>query len=392
MFKESIRMSWQNILQNKMRSFLTTLGIIIGITAIIALITIVSGVTNSLMSEFSALGTNTLTVQARGTVLKAGLSDEEFTSIGEVEGVAGVAPSVTMTTDVIVDGERIEGVSIEGRNDLYFKRSNDTISSGRGLNTLDIDNKNTVCVVSASFVEDNLSGVAPIGKQIIIKGISYEIVGVMEDSSSVANSLSGGGGSVMLPYKNVLAMNGTALITSFEAHMEEGADSDAVIQNIEAELDGFFNYKEDAYSVRNMQSMLDMMSTMQSTLSMMLAGIASIALLVGGIGIMNMMLVSVTERTAEIGLRKALGARPRNIQLQFIIEALFLSFIGGIVGIILGLGISLAAALLLESVFEISWFAIVLGVGFSVGVGLLFGWAPALKASRLNPIDALRSN
>ncbi len=389
LIKESIRMSWHNIAHNKMRSFLTTLGITIGITAIIALITIVSSVTTSLMSEFSSLGTNTLSISAQGSSLKQGLSDEEFISIGTIEGVEGVAPSVNMKTDLVVNGEKIENISIEGKNETYFQRNADSISEGRGLNLLDVRDKNTVCLVNESFVDAYFPHTDPLGQTIIIKGIRYEVVGVMEDSSSV---IATSGSSVLLPYKNVLAMNGSATITSFEAYMAEGSNSSQVIANIEAALDGFFNYKDNTYKVTNMQSMLDMMNTMQTTLSMMLAGIASIALLVGGIGIMNMMLVSVTERTTEIGLRKALGARPSDIQLQFVVEALILSLIGGVIGIILGLGISFAAAALLDTAFTISWLAIGLGVGFSFVVGLLFGWAPARKASRLNPIDALRSN
>ncbi len=392
MFKESILMSWSNIIHNRMRSFLTILGIIIGIMAIIALVTIVSSVTSSLMSQFSALGTNTLTVQTQGTVLKQGLTNDEFLSLNEVDGVAGLSPSVGTNADVVINGEVIEKASIEGKNERYFQRNGESLIQGRGINALDVANKNTVCVINKTFMDEHLTAGNALGTQIVINGVHYAVVGVAEDSSSVMSSMSGGGASVMLPYKNVLAMNGTARITSFEVYVNDGADIDKVIGNLEVALDGMFNNKDDVYSIINMQSMIDLMSTMESMLTAMLGGIASIALLVGGIGIMNMMLVSVTERTTEIGLRKALGARPRNIQLQFIIEALFLSLIGGIIGIILGILVSLGATLLLDIVFEISWFAIGLGAGFSIIVGLVFGWAPALKASRLNPIDALRSN
>ncbi|MDD4122568.1 MAG: FtsX-like permease family protein, partial [Eubacteriales bacterium] len=162
--------------------------------------------------------------------------------------------------------------------------------------------------------------------------------------------------------------------------------------NVEAVLDAAFNYKDNSYRIMDMSSIVETMNSMSTMLTALLAGIASIALVVGGIGIMNMMLVSVTERTKEIGLRKALGAEPLQIQALFIIEALTLSLIGGIIGIFLGLGISVITTALIGSTFAISWMAIAIGTGFSVAVGLIFGWTPAKKASNLKPIDALRTD
>ena len=156
-------------------------------------------------------------------------------------------------------------------------------------------------------------------------------------------------------------------------------------------LDGMFNYKEHTYTIINMESMTDAMNLMMSMMTSLLVGIASIALVVGGIGIMNMMLVTVTERTTEIGLRKALGAEPGQIQMQFLIEAIILSLIGGVIGAIVGLTVSFLICLNTDILFSLNTFAIGLGVGFSAAVGIIFGWAPARKASNLNPIDALRS-
>ena len=164
-----------------------------------------------------------------------------------------------------------------------------------------------------------------------------------------------------------------------------------MIDDLEDTLYAAFNYHDDTYNVINMESLLDTMNTMMSLMTGLLAGIASIALLVGGIGIMNMMLVSVTERTAEIGLRKALGAEPGQIQLQFLIESFILSMLGGLIGMILGVLVSMVFAMVADIAFRISWSAIALGVGFSASVGIIFGWTPARKASMLNPIDALRS-
>src|SRR5690606_34248294 len=178
---------------------------------------------------------------------------------------------------------------------------------------------------------------------------------------------------------------------SVEVHMADVARADEIIGQVEAVLLESFNYREQAYSIFNMQDALDVMKDVTRILSLLLAGIASIALLVGGIGIMNMMLVSVTERTSEIGLRKALGAQPKQIQLQFLIESIFLSLLGGLIGLLLGLAISWIVSIIIGFTFVPSSGAIILGVGFSAAVGIIFGWAPARKASALNPIDALRS-
>jgi putative ABC transport system permease protein len=393
MFKESIRMSWENIIHNKMRSFLTTLGIVIGIMAIIALITIVNGVMDSMIGQFTSLGSGTVTVSITGTTAKKGLTDSELQAISGINGLSGVSPSVSTTADIVANGEKVEKMSIEGKNDSYFSRISDKLKEGRFLNPMDIADRNPVAVVDTTFADKHLAGGSAVGQVIIIKGVRYEVVGLMEDSSSVMSSISGGSdGSVMIPYKNVLFINGIDVITGFEAYLTGTNNSDAVINDIKAALDADFNYRDNTYTVIDLQSIMDMMDTMKTMMETMLAGIASISLLVGGIGIMNMMLVSVTERTTEIGLRKALGAEPKDIQVQFIIEALFLSLIGGVIGIVLGLLIAYIASLAIKMDFVLSLPAIFLGGGFSLGVGLIFGWAPARKASRLNPIDALRSN
>jgi putative ABC transport system permease protein len=176
-----------------------------------------------------------------------------------------------------------------------------------------------------------------------------------------------------------------------EVYLSDPDVTEEVIDSIEAVLNEIFNYRERSFSVLNLDSLLDTMKSMQSMMTSLLVGIASIALLVGGIGIMNMMLVTVTERTREIGLKKALGAEPMLIQFQFLVEAIVLSVIGGILGVVFGLLISFGAALLIDMAFKISVSAIILGVGFSALIGIVFGWSPARKASLLNPIDALRT-
>lgn len=394
-FSESIKMSFQNILSNKMRSFLTTLGIIIGVTAVISLITIVQGVTDYVMGQFSEMGAGKLTVTAYGTALKTGLSESDLAQISQVENITGISPTASLTASAARNGEVLETVSISGKNDMYF-RSNDIISYGRGFTPLDMEGDVYVCVIDDDVAKGLFLGENPIGQTLMINGFSYTVVGIEGTNNDLmaAMSLSMGGdidGSVIIPYKNALKMTGAANVTSLEVYIGDTNYTDQIIDDIENILYTAFNGNDDGYSIFNMDELLDVMNTMYGMMGTMLAGIASIALLVGGIGIMNMMLVSVTERTKEIGLRKALGAEPMQIQLQFLMESVVLSLVGGAIGIVLGLIISYVAAILLGTTFSISWGAVAIGFGFSAGVGILFGWAPAKKASELNPIDALRS-
>ena len=391
MFRESLKMSWQNIVHNKMRSFLTILGIVIGVAAIIALITTVQSVITEVNSQFDDLGANTLMVQAQGTALKMGLTDKDFEDLQAVEGIAGASPTVSAHLDIAQNGVVKENVSIQGKNELYFARNPDAVKAGRGLNILDVEHKNRVCLISETLENDLFDSESAVGHTLRLGGIAYTIVGVTASSTDMTSMLMGTGDGIIVPYKNAMSLAGVSHIMAVEMYMEDGADTDAVIDDVEAVLGQAFNYKADSFAVTNMESLLDMMHDMQNMMQTMLAGIASIALLVGGIGIMNMMLVSVTERTTEIGLRKALGAQPKRIQMQFLTEAIFLSLFGGIIGIVVGLLISLLVALAIDVGFAISLSAIALGVGFSVLVGVVFGLAPARKASRLNPIDALRS-
>ena len=391
MFRESLKMSWQNIVHNKMRSFLTILGIVIGVAAIIALITTVQSVITEVNSQFDDLGANTLMVQAQGTALKMGLTDKDFEDLQAVEGIAGASPTVSAHLDIAQNGVVKENVSIQGKNELYFARNPDAVKAGRGLNILDVENKNRVCLISETLENDLFDSESAVGHTLRLGGIAYTIVGVTASSTDMTSMLMGTGDGIIVPYKNAMSLAGVSHIMAVEMYMEDGADTDAVIDDVEAVLGQAFNYKADSFAVTNMESLLDMMHDMQNMMQTMLAGIASIALLVGGIGIMTMMLVSVTERTTEIGLRKALGAQPKRIQMQFLTEAIFLSLFGGIIGIVVGLLISLLVALAIDVGFAISLSAIALGVGFSVLVGVVFGLAPARKASRLNPIDALRS-
>ncbi len=392
--RQSIQMSLQNIKSNKMRTFLTTLGIIIGVTAVIALITIVDGVIGSVMGQFSSLGAGTLSVSITGSSLKKGLTESDLDSIEQLDNVSGISPSVSITTTAARPGKLLEQVSVQGKNDSYFL-NNDLISYGRGITRQDVENESYVCIIDQDLADNLFAGEDPLGSQLIVGGIRYTVIGLQGEDSNLMASMAGMGGTmdgtVTLPYTNALKLSGNSSITSLDVYVADTDRTQELQEAVESVLYKAFNENEDCYNVFSMDSLLDTMESMMSMMTYMLTGIASIALLVGGIGIMNMMLVSVTERTKEIGLRKAMGATPERIQLQFLLESIVLSLIGGLIGVALGLLISYAAANLLGTDFVISASAVTLGVGFSAAVGIIFGWAPARKASRLNPIDALRS-
>ena len=394
MLKESLRMSWQNIRANKMRSFLTILGIVIGVTAIIALITTVESATNEMTRQFSELGAGKVSVSISGTALKKGLSKTDLERLAAVDNVESLDPTVSFTRHVSAQKRLAEDVTIEGRYAVYFQRSKDLIGAGRGLTPMDMDRNSHVCVIDATLRTALFPGEDPLGQTLIVGGQSFRIVGLLsDDNSDVMSAMfsSGDGGKVILPFPAAQRMIRSNRVTSLGVYIRDTDRTDETIDKIESVLNAAFNYKDDAYQTINLESLLDAMDTVLGMMTTMLAGIASIALLVGGIGIMNMMLVSVSERTTEIGLRKALGARPRAIQTQFLLEAVMLSLLGGVIGIILGNLLSLLFAAWLDVAFAVSAGAVLLAFLFSASVGILFGWAPARKASRLNPIDALRS-
>ena len=395
MLRESLRMSISNIRGNKMRSFLTILGIVIGVMAIIALITVMQSATGEVTAQFESLGTGKLTVQAMGTALKRGLTENDLAAIEAIDNVAGISPTLSMEMYAVYGDRVTKDVLVEGYGFAYFQREADAVSRGRPLLPVDQEARSRVCLIDSELAASMFPGVDPLGETLLLSGTRFTVVGVLADPDvdDVMSQMSTGGenGSVVMPYTTYMRLFKVSGVTALEVYVQDASLTSDVEDALDAALDEAFNYKDDSFLVYNMESLLSVMDTMMGLMTNLLVGIASIALLVGGIGIMNMMLVSVTERTSEIGLRKALGARPRSIQVQFLMESVILSLLGGVVGVALGLAVSAVLSDFMSIAFVFSPGAVALGVGFSLAVGVVFGWAPARKASNLNPIDALRS-
>ncbi len=392
MLRESAAMALDNIRGNKVRSFLTLLGIMIGVMAVITLITTVSGVSGTITSSFSSMGVGTLTVTVSGSDLKTGMTPEDLAKIAALDSVDGVVPSVSLGGRVSYGKNVQSGITVSGKNAFYFEQNKDMIVQGRALNFIDDDNHSYVCVISKEMVDEFFFGKDPVGETLYISGLPFTVVGRYdEDSGAGISSIFMGSADILIPYTTGLKINNTDEVTSYTVYLKEGVSSDEAQEEIEGAMDEIFDFEEDCYTVASMETIEETMNTMTTMMSSLLAGIASIALLVGGIGIMNMMLTTVTERTGEIGLKKALGAIPWQIQIQFLLESFLLSLFGGLLGAVLGLALSYGLCQALGTSFVLNGGAILLGVGFSAAVGIVFGWTPARKASRLNPIDALRA-
>ena len=388
---ESLSLAVKNIVSSKTRTLLTMLGIIIGVAAVIVIVGLGNGLEGYVSDSFSSMGTNTLTVM----VLSRG-----STRTMEVEDVYGIvaensqyldlcSPTASLSGSVKVGADTTSS-SVTGVSEDYFSIQGYKVSQGRGLQYSDIATRTKVCVVGA-YLDQAYFGGNAVGQTLRVGGQSLTIVGVLEQQ---ADELEEGGADdcLFLPYSTASRISGRV-----SSYVVTVPDEDFLSESKAALEDALYEFFEsdDFYTVTSMSEMLETMTRMINLLVLVLAGIAAISLVVGGIGIMNIMLVSVTERTREIGIRKSLGAKERYIMQQFVIEAACTSALGGIIGILIGYGLSAAATRVVTSLMEAtltvspSAGAVALAFGISVGIGILFGYLPAKKAAALNPIDAL---
>lgn len=392
MIWQSIKMAWDTIISNKMRSLLTMLGIIIGVVALVVLVSLVSGASDSVTDQINSLGSNLFSITVtddKGSPLRL----DDITEISDMEEIAAAAPSASASmTAKYSDAE--ESATVHGTTSQYIDIQNIEILYGRFLKTADVENNTYVCVLSYEAA-DELCGTTRgiIGDTLKLNGRDFTIVGVLDESDSSLSALMGTL-DVYIPHTVLTRAADTVSlnISSFLATPSDPNSMDAADAALEKYLLNRFNNDEEAFLLANTSMVMDAMSSVTDILSILLGGIAAISLLVGGIGIMNIMLVSVTERTREIGIRKAIGAGRASILGQFLLEALMLSLIGCIIGILLSWGILGIVSVFAGDTmsFSLSLGVVIVAVLFSTIIGVAFGIYPAAKAANKPPIEALR--
>lgn len=389
---ESFKMALRSIAGNKMRSFLTMLGIIIGVASVIMLVSIVTGYMNSMMESFSDMGVDQINVSVTNTASRTVDTDDFYEFLDEnPETFAYLTPTATVNGRLKYGNDTMSGTSIGGYSEDYLTIKGYEMEAGRNLSYSDMAGEKRVAVMGY-YTAWYMFGSAEeaIGEKIRINGNVFYVVGVVERQDEDSLDEGGTDDFVWIPYSTAGKIARTGFMSSYIITVRDVNDADAAVTKIEDYLYSVFK-DDDLYSVYANSEMLDQMNKMIGQLSMMLGGIAGISLLVAGVGVMNIMLVSVTERTREIGIRKALGARRGVIMTQFVIEAAVTSTMGGILGIIMGSVMTVLIGTAIGITCTPTFGAVLLSFGVSVGIGLIFGYMPANRAARLNPIDALRS-
>ena len=400
MYKESFLMAWAALIANKMRSILTMLGIIIGVAAVIALVSIGNGVKQDIQNSISSLGSNLLMVmpgapRTPGVRPSAGsmksLKVSDYEAISKLDGVKAASP-MTNGSYVVIYQNKNWTTSVSGVSYNYLDVNNWSMKSGRFLSEKNVQNRERVAVVGKTVVKNLFGDEDPVGAEIRVKNIPFRIIGVLNSKGSGAMG-NDQDDMVIIPYTT--AMERVEGVDYLRMIYVVGKDENGIdrlqsdIENLLRVRHGIKDTNLDDFNIQNMNSIMETMEETTGTLTLFLGAVAAISLVVGGIGIMNIMLVSVTERTREIGVRKALGATYSVIVTQFLIEAVVISLMGGIIGIILGIGSSKLIGMASGMSTVISIPTIVMSFAFSMAIGLIFGIYPARKAAKLNPIDAL---
>ena len=400
MYKESFLMAWASLIANKLRSLLTMLGIIIGVAAVIALVSIGNGVKQDIEDSISSLGSNLLVVMpgaprtpgvrpSQGSMKSLKISDYE--AIAKLEGVKAASP-MTNGSYVVIYQNKNWTTSVAGVNSNFQDVNNWTMTSGRFFSEKNVQNRERVAVVGQTVVKNLFSDEDPVGKEIRVKNIPFRVIGVLK---SKGNGTMGNDqdDTVLIPYTTSMErVEGIDYLRMVYVVSKDDEGIDRLQADIENLLRVRHNIKDtnlDDFNIQNMKSIMETVAQTTGTFTLFLGAVAAISLVVGGIGIMNIMLVSVTERTREIGVRKALGATYSVIVTQFLIEAVVISLMGGFIGIAFGIGASKVIGMVSGMSTVVSVPTIIMSFAFSMAIGLIFGIYPARKAAKLNPIDAL---
>ena len=384
---DAVKMAVNTISSYKLRTFLTMLGIIIGISSVIILVSFGSGTKQQVQGQIQNLGTNLIYVNILGRGNKTTLSYEETMKFARIKGIKTLSPVISQSASVKRNEKLIDGIDISGINPSYQDIRRLTLEKGRFISPLDLDYRTQTAVLGKNIAQNYFGFINPVGESIQINGVTFKVVGVLNSKGS---TLAGSDDDrILIPASTAERTFYIPGIKSIFIQAQNDNSVNKVLKNVDTSLKDIFKNDENSFKVLNQQDMLDTASSVSNLMSVMLTGIACISLIVGGIGIMNIMLVSVSERTGEIGIRKAIGAKRRDILYQFLIEAVIITTMGGILGILIGISgsIILKNATGLETI--ISPFILLISLVFSIIIGLLFGILPAYKASKLNPIEAL---
>ena len=389
---QSFKLALKSIWGNKMRSFLTMLGIIIGVAAVIILVSLVNGYMSSVIENFASMGVNQVNVNVVNLTSRTLDVDDMYAFYDEhTDLFDAISPNVSITATVKHGDDSLDSTSVSGRSEQYLDIEGYELEAGRNLTYSDILSRQKVCVVG-SYVAQTLYGSVnqAMNQTLKVNGYAFKIVGVAEVQDEDNFDEGGTDDFVWMPYSVAVKMSRNANINNYTLTVIDTDNAEEATTLIEDFLYEIF-MDDDLYNVTAMSEMLDSLNEQIAMMSGMLGGIAGISLLVAGVGVMNIMLVSVTERTREIGIRKSLGADKGVIMQQFVIEAAVTSSLGGIIGIILGAAATTAIGGIIGIDAPPTLGAVLVSFSVSVGIGLLFGYMPANRAANLNPIDALRS-
>lgn len=389
-FKQSFILAIKSIKGSKLRSFLTMLGIIIGVASVIILVSLIDGMAKDMEASFAKMGTNLISVNVmgRGTSRSVSIKQIETMVAENTDTIAAYSPVINVNGSTVKYATTsIDTTSIVGANENYDEIKNISLSRGRFIQYIDVSRLNKTCVIGSYLVTKLFSDMNPIGQTIKISGTNFKIVGVaVEAEDSTASSEDD---KIYIPYTMGMRLSSNGVIGSYVFSSISKDTVDKAMVAINKLMLSVFS-DTNAYRVFNQASMIANVNSLTNTMSLVLVGIAAISLVVGGIGIMNIMLVSVIERTKEIGIRKSLGAKRKDIMRQFIIEAATTSSVGGIIGIVVGIGVAHLAGGLIGLTVAPSFMAVMIAFSVSVMIGIIFGYFPASKAANMNPIDALK--
>ena len=383
---QSFKMALKAIGGNKMRSFLTVLGVVIGVVAIVVLVAIAQGTNASVVSSIESMGTNMLSVSINAKRANP-ITLDDLNVLAQDESIAHVAPYTRVSGTIKAGVTTYDDGQIIGTTQGYEIIRGYELSRGRFITQPDLDNRIFVAVLGSEAATEMFGKTDAVGETFSINGYTFTVVGVLEANGS--DSTGSQDHQIFIPYTLAQRLSNSTRISSFYVSAVSSEEIYFAQAAVESYLQKVFPTTYSQYSVYNQTEMLSTLNETTATLTLMMGGIAAISLLVGGIGIMNIMLVSVSERTREIGIRKAIGASRGNILLQFLIEALVVSLMGGLLGLLISLGAISLLGPVLDMTLSVSPTVAGAAIGFSVLIGVVFGIYPANKASRLKPIDAL---